>query len=57
MPSTSKAQAAFMKAAANSPKFAKQTGISQKVAKEFVAEDKKKSSYKKQLKKEETGMY
>jgi hypothetical protein len=57
MPSVSKAQAQFMKAAANNPKFAKQTGISQKVAKEFVAEDKKKSSYKKQLKKEESGMY
>lgn len=59
MPSVSKAQAAFMRAAAHSPKFAKQAGIPVKVAKEFMAEDKKsgKSAYKKQLKKEETGMY
>jgi hypothetical protein len=59
MPSVSKAQAQFMRAAANSPKFAKKVGIPSKVAKEYMAEDKKsgKSSYKKQLKKEETGMY
>jgi hypothetical protein len=47
MPSTSKAQAAFMKAAANSPKFAKQAGIPQKVAKEYMAEDKKAGKYTK----------
>jgi hypothetical protein len=48
-----------MQAAAKSPKFAKKVGIPSKVAKEYMAEDKKsgKSSYKKQLKKEETGMY
>ena len=59
MPSVSKAQAQFMRAAANSPKFAKKVGIPAKVAKEYMAADKKsgKSSYKKQLKKEETGMY
>jgi hypothetical protein len=59
MPSVSKAQAAFMRAAAHSPKFAKQAGIPTKVAKEYMAEDKKsgKYNYKKQLKKEETGMY
>ena len=59
MPSVSKAQAAFMRAAAHSPKFAKKVGIPSKVAKEYMAEDKKsgKYSYKKQLKKEETGMY
>jgi hypothetical protein len=47
MPSTSKAQAAFMRAAANSPKFAKQAGIPQKVAKEYMAEDKKSGKYTK----------
>lgn len=59
MGSTSKAQAAFMQAASHSPKFAKKVGIPQKVAKEYMAEDKKsgKYAYKKQLKKEETGMY
>ena len=59
MGSTSKAQAAFMRAASKSPKFAKQAGIPRSVAKEYMAEDKKsgKYAYKKQLKKEETGMY
>jgi hypothetical protein len=59
MVSVSKAQAQFMRAAAHSPKFAKKVGIPSKVAKEYMAEDKKsgKSSYKKQLNKEETGMY
>lgn len=59
MPSVSKAQAQFMQAAAKSPKFAKKVGIPSKVAKEYMAADKKsgKSSYKKQLKKEETGEY
>jgi hypothetical protein len=59
MPSVSKAQAQFMRAAANSPKFAKKVGIPSKVAKKYMAEDKKsgKYGYKKQLKKEETGVY
>ena len=59
MASVSKAQADFMRAAAHSKKFSKQAGIPMKVAKEYMAEDKKsgKSDYKKQLKKEETGMY
>jgi hypothetical protein len=47
MPSVSKAQASFMKAAANNPKFAKQAGIPQKVAKEYMAEDKKSGKYTK----------
>jgi hypothetical protein len=47
MPSVSKAQAQFMKAAANNPKFAKQAGIPQKVAKEYMAEDKKAGKYTK----------
>lgn len=41
MPSVSKAQARFMQAAANNKDFAKQAGIPQKVAKEYVAEDRK----------------
>jgi hypothetical protein len=42
-PSKTPKQAKFMKAAANSPKFAKEAGVSQKVAKDFVAADKRKS--------------
>ena len=41
MPSKSKAQAKTMRAAAHSPSFAKKVGIPPKVAKEFVAADKK----------------
>lgn len=41
MPSVSKAQASFMRAAAKSPEFAKKVGIPQKVAKEFYQEDRK----------------
>jgi plasmid maintenance system antidote protein VapI len=40
MPSVSKAQNRFMQAAASSGKMAKQLGIPQKVAKEFVRETK-----------------
>ena len=40
MPSLSKAQNRFMQAAASSPKMAKELGIPQKVAKEFVKETK-----------------
>jgi hypothetical protein len=40
MPSVSKAQNRFMQAAASNPKMAKELGISQKVAKEFVKETK-----------------
>ena len=38
MPSLSKSQHRFMQAAASSPKMAKELGIPQKVAKEFVRE-------------------
>jgi len=41
MPSKSPKQRRFMRAAANNPKFAKKAGIKQKVAREFVREDKK----------------
>ena len=40
MPNLSKAQNRFMQAAASSPKRAKELGIPQKVAKEFVKETK-----------------
>lgn len=39
MPSTSKAQAKTMAAAAHNPKFAKKVGIPTKVAKDFNAAD------------------
>lgn len=42
MPSTSAKQAKFMRAVANSPKFAKKVGVSQSVGKEFEMADKKK---------------
>lgn len=41
MPSVSKKQSSFMKAAAHNPKFAKEAGVPVKVAKEFVAADKR----------------
>ena len=50
MPATSRSQARLMYAVANNPKLAKETGISQKVAKEFVKETgsmKNKPEYKK----------
>jgi hypothetical protein len=40
MPSKTPKQAAFMRAAAHNPKFAKKAGIKGSVAKEFVAADK-----------------
>jgi hypothetical protein len=43
MPSKSPKQAKLMRAAAHSPKVAKSAGVPQKVAKEFVAADKRKS--------------
>jgi hypothetical protein len=46
MPSKSAKQRRFMAAAAHSPKFAKEAGISQKVAREFHSADKKRSSTK-----------
>lgn len=46
MPSSSKAQAAFMAAAAKDPQFAKAVGISQKVAREFHTADKRKNKKK-----------
>jgi hypothetical protein len=42
MPSKSAKQHRFMEAAAHNPKFAKKAHIPQKVAKEFVAADKRK---------------
>lgn len=39
MPSKSKAQSRLMQAAAHNPTVAKKTGLSQNVAKEFVAAD------------------
>jgi len=39
MPMKSEAQRRMMQAAAHNPKFAKQAGVSQKVAKEFVSHD------------------
>jgi hypothetical protein len=42
MPAKSKAQEKLMKAVANNPKFSKQTGIPQKVAKEIIKPSKKK---------------
>jgi hypothetical protein len=45
MPSTSKKQAAFMRAIAHSPSFAKKAGVSQKVGKDFEMADKKKGKY------------
>lgn len=41
MPSTSKRQAKFMRAAAHDAEFAREAGISQKVAREFVEADKR----------------
>ena len=41
MPSKSAQQHRFMEAAAHNPAFAEKAGIPQKVAKEFVAADKK----------------
>ena len=42
MPSKSPKQARTMRAAAHDPKFSRKVGIPVKVAKEFVAADKKK---------------
>lgn len=50
MPSKSPAQARLMAAAAHDPKFAKKTGVPQKVAKEFNAADKGKGIIKKKPK-------
>jgi hypothetical protein len=44
MPSKSKAQAKFMRAAAHSKSFAKKAGISQKVAKEWSSADSKRGT-------------
>lgn len=41
MPSKSAQQHSFMEAAAHNPAFAEKAGIPQKVAKEFVAADKR----------------
>ena len=49
MPSVSKAQERFMRAAAHNKEFAKKTGIPQKVAKEYMKEDMK--GYSKKAKK------
>lgn len=42
MPSKTPSQRRFMQAAAHNPSFAKKAGIPVKVAKEFVAADKRK---------------
>jgi hypothetical protein len=42
MPSKSAKQHRFMEAASHNPKFARKAGVPQKVAKEFVAADKRK---------------
>lgn len=47
MPSKSKKQAAFMRAVAYSPSFAKKAGVPQKVGKEYVRADKAKARKKK----------
>lgn len=46
MPTKSKKQAKLMRAAAHNPEFAKKVGVPTSVAKEFVAEDKRKKSKK-----------
>lgn len=46
MPSVSRKQHRFMEAAKHNPAFAKKAGISQKVAREFVAADKAKGKFK-----------
>ena len=51
MPSKSEKQKKFMAAAAHSPKFAKQVGISQSVAKEFHNADRGKYGHKPKSKK------
>jgi hypothetical protein len=53
LPSKSKAQADFMRAAAHNKEFADKAGIPQSVAKEFAeADKKKKKSYEKMYNKE-----
>jgi hypothetical protein len=52
MPSVSKKQEKFMRAVANSPKFAKKVGVPQSVGKEFQMKDKE----GKMMKKEGRGM-
>jgi hypothetical protein len=47
MPSKSAQQHSFMEAAAHNPAFAEKAGISQDVAREFVAADKKKARKRK----------
>jgi hypothetical protein len=47
MPSKSAQQHRFMEAAAHNPTFAEKAGISQDVAREFVAADKKKARKRK----------
>jgi hypothetical protein len=51
MPSKSPQQHRFMEAAAHNPEFAKKAGISQAVAKEFVAADAKKAKKRSRSKK------
>ena len=47
MPSKSAQQHRFMEAAAHNPAFAEKAGISQELAREFVAADKKKTRKRK----------
>lgn len=51
MPSKSKKQAKFMRAAAHNKGFAKKAGIPQSVAKDFAAADKAKGASKRKGKK------
>lgn len=50
MPSKSKKQAKFMRAAAHNPEFARKADISQDVAKDFSAADRKFAKYAKNQK-------
>jgi hypothetical protein len=52
MPSVSAKQEKFMRAVANSPKFAKKVGVPQSVGKEFEMKDMKKSGMAKMTKAE-----
>lgn len=49
MPSVSKKQERFMRAAAHDAEFASRAGISQKVAREFNRADKRRNSIKKAI--------
>lgn len=50
MPSTSRKQHNFMEMLAHNPQIARKKGVSQKVAKDFVAADKTTGNYRKKRK-------